>query len=215
MKKLAFVATTTIAVWLTVMPGAAGARAWLSSSAPTAWIQVNSPVATKSALAVRLQNHLNGILASKCQATYTRNLAGTDLRVWAKRHLAAHRAKNACANIRDWRSAVMYVQRWFPGTAQWLLDCSSSEGGHGAFVYFGHLSYPVHGPTHTPGGWMQYMSGTFYTDYNAAVAYLRTRGIRVPASTASWFSPFGQAIAAGWARYTGHTPRGKWTGANC
>jgi len=129
-------------------------------------------------------------------------------RIWLRRDLAyVRQLERLWIPVRDWHSAVVYVQQWFPGTAEWLLNCSSSEGGHGQWVPNRQGS--------GAGGWMQYMSGTFYADYNAAVAYLRSRGVTVPSSTASWYSPLGQAIAAGWARYTGHTPPGKWTGANC
>lgn len=108
---------------------------------------------------------------------------------------------------RDWLRAVLYVQRYFPGTQSWLLNCSTSEGGHGPWV--------PNKDNSGAGGWMQYMSGTFSSDYHSAVRYLAARGVRVPAWTNSWYSPLGQALAAGWARYTGHTPPGKWTGALC
>lgn len=197
----------TIAVWMAALPGTAVARTWLSSqqSGSPAWHEV--PAASVATQAVRLRNHLNGILAAKCQATYTRNLAGVSLRVWVGRHIAAHRAKNACVEVRDWKTAVSYVQRWFPGTSQWLMSCSSSEGGHGSWVPNRQGS--------GAGGWMQYMETTFWSDYRSAVAYLATRGVHVPSSSASWTSPLGQAIAAGWARYTGNIPRGKWTGSGC
>lgn len=189
----------TIAVWLTAFPGLLDAK-----SDPG---QGQTKHQSRSEDAVQLKDHINGVLASKCQATYTRNLAGTDMSTWEKRHIAAHKAKNACVSIKDWRLAVMYVQRWFPGTASWLLSCSASEGGHGPWVPNRQGS--------GAGGWMQYMSGTFYTDFRGASAYLAARGVIVPRSANSWYSALGQAIAAGWARYTGHAPRGKWTGASC
>lgn len=113
----------------------------------------------------------------------------------------------------DWLSAVAVVQRWFPGSSGWLISCSSGEGGHGGFVYFGHLSYPKYGSHTTPGGWMQFMQDTFWNEFQNARAYLRTRGVALPASSASWFSPLGQAVAGAYALLRGHT--GAWTGSGC
>lgn len=129
--------------------------------------------------------------------------------LWSARRARAYAyvRANPALMVRDWRTAVLYVQRWFPGTSPWLLDCSSSEGGHGRWVPNRKHS--------GAGGWMQYMEGTFYGDFDSAVNWLRARGVRVPSAARNWYSPLGQAIAAGWARHTGHTPPGKWTGALC
>lgn len=106
----------------------------------------------------------------------------------------------------SWWSAVQYVQRWYPGSAGWLMSCSSSEGGWGGWVPNTQGS--------GAGGWMQYMEGTFWSDYSSATRDLRSRGISVPSSSASWYNALGQAIAAGWA-YGHARPPGKWTGARC
>ena len=106
----------------------------------------------------------------------------------------------------DWLTAVRVVQTAYPGSSSWLVSCSSGEGGHGQWVPNTNGS--------GAGGWMQYMSGTFWSDYHAAVFDLRSRGYVVPSDTASWYSPLGQAIAAGWA-YGHDRPGGKWTGAGC
>lgn len=106
----------------------------------------------------------------------------------------------------DWQTAVRVVQAAYPGSAGWLLACSSSEGGHGGWVPNRQGS--------GAGGWMQYMSATFWTDFAAASRDLGRRGISYPPSARSWYSPLGQAIAAGWA--FGHARwGGKWTGRSC
>lgn len=105
----------------------------------------------------------------------------------------------------DWAQAVQRVQQAYPGSAAWLLACSASEGGHGGFVYNRQGS--------GAGGQMQFLEGTFWRMYAAAQADLAVRGYRIPASTASWYSPLGQAIAAAWG-YT-HGRRGEWYGAGC
>lgn len=110
----------------------------------------------------------------------------------------------------DWQTAVRVVQRVFPGSSGWLLACSSSEGGHGGFVWRGH----GRGGDNIPGGWMQYMPSTWRGDFDAALAYARQHGWKFPAAAASHSSPLGQALAAGWA-YGHNRPPGKWTGARC
>lgn len=117
----------------------------------------------------------------------------------------------------DWQTAVRVVQRVYPGSQQWLLDCSASEGGHGVWVFRGHRVLTAGlalDPPDVPGGPLQYFRSTFETDFRAALRDLYARGIRVPVQAASWFSPLGQAIAGGWA--WGHNrPSGKWTGGGC
>lgn len=114
----------------------------------------------------------------------------------------------------DWETSVRVVQRVYPGSSRWLLSCSSSEGGHGEFVWIGHASSPPYGTDDTPGGWMQYKQGTFWHDLDAAMIDLRSRGIRVHPDAVSYYSPEGQAVAAGWA-YGHDRPGGKWTGSGC
>lgn len=225
----------TIAVWLAATVFASSASAlrvipWLPQrTAAPARADLEDGVLGKSKAELLAQRrHSSGAISyflrgptswkiaprhKSCAAVQWTNLCRT-----SREQLAKHRWLFKIADdeyqrrygfglVRDWRSAVTFVQRWFPGTQRWLMDCSSSEGGHGLWVPNRRGS--------GAGGWMQYMSDTFDNDYRSAVAYLRSRGVSVPSSTASWYSPLGQAIAAGWARYTGHTPPGKWTGANC
>lgn len=127
---------------------------------------------------------------------------------------ARHRLSRILPETNDWATAVRVVQRVFPGSRWWQLACSSSEGGHGAWVYFGHYSYPLYGPDTTPGGPMQYMQGTFWHDFNRGLAIARERGFVVPRSASSWYSMLGQAIASGYA-YHYNRPAGKWTGSRC
>jgi len=107
-----------------------------------------------------------------------------------------------------WLRAVDEVQKVFPGTRSWLRSCSAAEGGWGRFVVHGGGSY-YPGAEYAKGGAevfgpMQYTSGTFRDhSWNARLDAAR-RGFIVPASAGSWFSPLGQALAAGWARYTGN-----------
>lgn len=108
--------------------------------------------------------------------------------------------------VGDWLTAVRIAQRPFPGSEWWLVACSSSEGGHGGWIR-GRTNSSV-------GGWMQYTEGTFWHDFNRARADATRRGWLVPAAAASWYSPLGQALAAGWA-YFHDRPVGKWTGSRC
>lgn len=146
--------------------------------------------------------------------------AGRDYRAWIidrweKRLSACERIRaRTIPNVGDWMTAVRLVQRFFPGSEGWLDSCSSSEGGHGGFVWLGNLPYPRYGADDTPGGWMQYKWRTFWTDLRSALAHPALRGIRVPPSAISYSSPLGQAIAAGWA-YFYSRPSGKWTGSGC
>jgi hypothetical protein len=95
----------------------------------------------------------------------------------------------------DWQTAVRLVQRAYPGTADWLLYISHREGGHGGFV----MNHQGSGA----GGWMQFMASTFYAHNDSAYADLRRRGFIVSSSTNSWTHPLGQAITAGYMRFTG------------
>jgi hypothetical protein len=95
----------------------------------------------------------------------------------------------------DWQTAVALVQRIYPGTAGWLLSISDREGGHGGFV----MNHQGSGA----GGWMQFMASTYYAHNDDAYADARRRGFIIDPSTNSWTHPLGQAITAGYMRYTG------------
>lgn len=95
----------------------------------------------------------------------------------------------------DWVTAVRLVQRIYPSTAEWLLYISGREGGHGGFV----MNHQGSGA----GGWMQFMASTFYAHNDEAFADARRRGFIIDARTNSWTHPLGQAITAGYMRFTG------------
>lgn len=96
---------------------------------------------------------------------------------------------------KDWVTAVRLVQRIYPGTESWLLYISDREGGHGGFK----MNYQGSGA----GGWMQFMSSTYYGYDAAAFADARRRGFIVSPSADSWTHPLGQALTAGYMRFTG------------
>ncbi len=127
---------------------------------------------------------------------------------WSHRRVAAkHRlASNRLPWTSDWQTAVRIVQRDWPGSSSWLLACSSSEGGWGYFVMNTQGS--------GAGGWMQYMSSTFTSQYGSALDHARRYHLALPpSSAASWRSALGQAFAAGWAyKWSGTGP---WSGGSC
>ena len=119
---------------------------------------------------------------------------------WRKKHEAA-----VIPHTTDWLTAVNLAQRIFPGTSRWLLDCSSSEGGWGRWVPNGDGS--------GAGGWMQFLSGTFYGNVDAAFSTARRLGFRIAPEARSWYSATGQAITA--AYMLGIGQRGQWYGSRC
>lgn len=112
---------------------------------------------------------------------------------------------------RAWERAVEEVQRVFPGTDSWLLSCSAAEGGHGRWVGYSGVSYSTWlRDSDTVGGPMQFRWSTFKGMYRHGLDHLLDRGYRVPkhlrdpSNDVTWRSALGQAVAAGWARYTGN-----------
>lgn len=99
----------------------------------------------------------------------------------------------------DWQTSVRLVQRTFPGTAGWLLSTSSGEGGWGGCVWNGGAPCSSANRGSGAAGWLQYMSGTFYSHLGSALAYARSHHLpTIPVSARTWFSPLGQAFAGGW-----------------
>lgn len=116
---------------------------------------------------------------------------------------------------RDFITATNIVGKYYGSNVRnWLVNCSSSEGGHGGFVWFGHLSYPKYGAQNTPGGNMQFMGSTFWNNVGWTFKDARHKGLRVHPRARSYYEPLGQAIVAG-AMYYYHGNPGTWTGGNC
>lgn len=114
---------------------------------------------------------------------------------------------------RTWKAAVYYVQRFFPGTASWLMSCSGAEGAHGhwkPYHEYGDHYYAGYERVGAVGGWMQFQWGTLKGMYRHALDHLRAREYRVPqhlrdpGALRAWLSPLAQALAAGWARWSGN-----------
>jgi hypothetical protein len=109
-----------------------------------------------------------------------------------------------------WLRAVHEVQAVFPGTEDWLLSCSAAEGGHGRWVGYGGQGYSTWlRDSNTVGGPMQFRYQTFKGMYRRALDWVRDKGFKVPShlravTDIAWRSALGQALAAGWARYTGN-----------
>jgi len=106
---------------------------------------------------------------------------------WAREHVIP--------SVTDWVTAVNIVQRIYPGTKDWLLFISHREGGYGRFV----MNHQGSGA----GGWMQFMSSTFYAYNDRAYADARSRGFHLDPRTNYWQHPLGQAVTAGYMRYVG------------
>jgi hypothetical protein len=135
-------------------------------------------------------------------------------RTWAKRAHKGWKRWESGLYLRDfqmgpsrnaWQRAVREVQRPYPGTESWLLSCSASEGGWGRWVPNSQGS--------GVGGWLQFMPGTWSGFYRHAVSDVTRRGFKVPGSSASWYSPLGQALAGAWG--VTHGMRHHWVGAGC
>ena len=123
--------------------------------------------------------------------------------------IAAAQSRHVLRNHRDWPGAVREVQKAFPGTSSWLLSCSAAESRWGAWVrYGGSPYYAGYEYTNAVGGWLQYRWYTFKGHYRHGLESARSRGFRVnlppPDDVRAWLSPLGQAIAGGWARWSGN-----------
>lgn len=117
----------------------------------------------------------------------------------------------------DWVSAVEMVQRIYPGTQDWMLSISDREGGWGRWVWYGGRSWSGYHigddflGADTVGGWMQFRFSTFDPYWRAAREDLRRRGFVVPvfpdrggpAKYQPWLDPVGQALTAGYMKWSG------------
>lgn len=132
---------------------------------------------------------------------------------------AEHRLQHEIPLINDWRTAVRWVQKIYPGTESWMLSISDREGGWGRWVWYGgrgwsgyHVGDDFLGAD-TVGGWMQFRYSTFAPYWRGAIKDLRARGYIIPeipmppeggpAQYAAWLSPLAQALTAGYMRYYG------------
>lgn len=116
-------------------------------------------------------------------------------RVYVHHVTKLERLERTLPATNDWRTSVRLAQRPFPGTESWLLFISDREGGYGPFVMNRQGS--------GAGGWMQFMASTFYAYVDDARAAVERRGFIVPANVWTWTHPLGQALTAGYMRYTG------------
>jgi len=129
--------------------------------------------------------------------------------------MPAQAASKKAVYTGDFITATTIVGRYYGnGVKNWLVNCSSSEGGHGKFVWFQHLPYPRYGYSNTPGGWMQFMQSTFNSNVRWAVKDARRRGLKLHPKAISYYEPLGQAVVAG-VMYHYHGNPGTWTGIYC
>lgn len=139
--------------------------------------------------------------------------------LWQRKARAARRAWERYRTLRDfpirpgnnaWLRAVEEVQRPYPGSRSWLRSCSAAEGGWGRWVIHGGAPYyPGVEYRDTSSGHLQYRYSTFRGHYRRALDDLRSRGFKVPkhlraVSVKAWRSALGQALAGGWARWSGN-----------
>lgn len=99
----------------------------------------------------------------------------------------------------DWNVATSRAERIFPGTKQWLLDCSSGEGGHGRAVWNTEGSGAY--------GWMQFKQSTYDSYKWAAYQEMLKRGYKLQFPDRfignGWGQPLGQALTAAYMRTIG------------
>lgn len=110
---------------------------------------------------------------------------------------------------RAWFAAIDEVQRAYPGTKDWLVSCSLTEGAGRSLDAPFVMNHQGSGA----GGWLQFMESTFWRMFTAAKADVEARGFIVPRSAASWSSRLGQALAGAWGVTNGR--RGEWSGSGC
>lgn len=117
----------------------------------------------------------------------------------------------------DWMTATKIVGKYYGHNVErWLVNCSSSEGGHGLFVWRSHTRPAHYGNgkyEDKPGGWMQFFSSTFYSNVSWTFKDAKHRGLRAHPKARSYYEPLGQAIVAG-AMYF-YRGSGPWTGVYC
>lgn len=89
----------------------------------------------------------------------------------------------------------------------WIHNCAHDEGDT---HYRGFI---MNSRGSGAGGWMQFMSGTFYDNVGSAFLVIRGKGMPVPLKFKYWTSKVGQAVTASYMFYRGWSSQ--WTGASC
>jgi hypothetical protein len=135
-----------------------------------------------------------------CPAARRRAVEWRDKAWQAKRAYAKWSSERTLPNTDNWTRAVRTTQRVFPGTDEWLFfisnrECRACYTVSGGFV----CNYGGSGAC----GPMQFMSGTFYGYADNARASVEARGFLVDPSVWDWRNPLGQALVAGYMRFTG------------
>lgn len=130
---------------------------------------------------------------------------------WTRRELAETRARLETrrweAMNGDFEVSVRILSRRLgvSSLAGWVLSCADSEGGRGKWVPNRNGS--------GAGGWMQFLSGTYYSNSPAAWRFAASRRVFVPRRYDSWYSPIGQALTALWMFH--NEGSGQWYGSGC
>ncbi len=123
-------------------------------------------------------------------------------------HYARPRVDNPWPILnRDFETSVRVIARMLQldQLAPWVLSCADSEGGRGAWV-------PNRAGSGA-GGWMQFLSGTFYNNALPAWRFASSRGVHIPRRYLDWHSAVGQAVTALW--MFKNEGSGQWYGAGC
>lgn len=138
------------------------------------------------------------------------------------RHVKHNRHLITLPVTHDWKVSTSLADRVFHGTKQWLLDCSSSEGSWGLFVWHGYptgialttSNQSYYYKKNLPGGWMQFEPSTFNSYLHNMLAAMHDYGYTVDPVLLSFYEPLGQALVAGYMREYS-IDRGQWSGNRC
>lgn len=130
------------------------------------------------------------------------------------RRASDSRTSKGLVYTHDFITATNIVGKYYGSNVErWLVSCSSGEGGHGGFVWFGHHTYAIYG-RHTPGGNMQFMESTWDSNSSWAFQDAAQRGLKIHPRAKSYYEPLGQAVVAA-AIYKKRGNPGTWTGGGC
>jgi hypothetical protein len=166
---------------------------------------------------IDIRDRANTIRSNKCHsklefthAAY--EIAATKraavLSMWRNRVDNARELPYRCYAVidTDFHSSARFATNLFNISYSWLHGCAHAEGGDGRWVSNTQGS--------GAGGWMQFMSGTFYGNVDNAFASANAKLARnIPARYKSWYSRLGQAVTAAYMFRIGQS--GQWTGAAC